>query len=135
VTAHQFGPNRALAILWLALTVVAAGAAIATTDPSGRLLAGGAAIVLAAYGIVGLVFWPRLSVGPDGLRVHTPARRAAYAWLEVDTVRLDERRRFGLSSGTLEIDARGDLVVLSRWALGADPRDVLAVVQSYAPPR
>jgi hypothetical protein len=67
--------------------------------------------------------------------VHTPARRAAYAWLEVDTVRLDERRRFGLSSGTLEIDARGDLVVLSRWALGADPRDVLAVVQSYAPPR
>ena len=134
MTAHQFGPNRALAILWLALTLVAAGAAIATTDPAGRLLAGCAAIVLAAYGIVGLVFWPRLSVGPDGLRVHTPARRAAYAWSEVDTVRLDERRRLGLSTGTLEIDARGDLVVLSRWALGADPREVLAVVQSYAPP-
>jgi len=90
--------------------------------------------VLAAYGIIGLVFWPRLSVGPDGLRVHTPARRAAYAWPEVDTVRLDERRRLGLSTGTLEIDARGELVVLSRWALGADPREVLAVVQSYAPP-
>jgi len=25
--------------------------------------------------------------------------------------------------------------VLSRWALGADPREVLAVVQSYAPPK
>lgn len=135
MTAHQFGPNRALAVLWLALTLVAAGAAIATTDAPGRLLAGGAAIVLAAYGIVGLVFWPRLSVGPDGLRVHTPARRAAYAWPEVDTVRLDERRRLGLSTGTLEIDARGELVVLSRWALGADPREVLAVVQSYAPPK
>ena len=135
MTTHEFGPNRALAILWLALTLVAAGAAIATTDPAGRLLAGGAAIVLAAYGIVGLVFWPRLSVGPDGLRVHTPARRAVYAWGDVDTVGLDERRRFGLSTGTLEIDARGDLVVLSRWGLGADPRDVLAVVQSYAPPR
>ena len=134
MTAHQFGQNRGLAILWLALALVAAGAAIAMTDPAGRLLAGGAAIVLAVYGIVGLVFWPRLSVGPDGVRVHTPARRGAYAWSEVDTVRLDERRRFGLSSGTLEIDARGELVVLSRWALGADPRDVLAVVQAYAPP-
>ena len=79
--------------------------------------------MLAAYGIVGLVFWPRLSVGPDGLRVHTPARRAAYGWSEVERVGLDERRRLGLSTGTLEIDARGELVVLSRWALGADPRD------------
>jgi PH (Pleckstrin Homology) domain-containing protein len=134
VTARRFGPSRALAVLWLALALVAAATAVATTDPRGRLLAGGAAIVLAAYGIIGLVFWPRLSVGPDGLRVHTPARRATYAWLEVEAVRLDERRRFGLSAGTLEIDARGELVVLSRWALGADPRDVLAVVRSYAPP-
>ena len=75
MTAHQFGPNRALAVLWLALTLVAAGAAIATTDAPGRLLAGGAAIVLAAYGIVGLVFWPRLSVGPEPHASRSTAKR------------------------------------------------------------
>ena len=121
--------------MWLVLALVAAGAAVTTTDAAGRLLFGGAAIVLMIYGVVGLAFWPRLSAGPDGLRVHTPARRAVYAWSEVDTVRLDERRRLGLSAGTLEIDARDELVVLSRWALGADPRDVLALVLSCAPPR
>jgi hypothetical protein len=135
MTTYRFGPRRALAILWLVLALVAAGAAVTTTDAAGRLLFGGAAIVLMIYGVVGLVFWPRLSAGPDGLRVHTPARRAVYAWSEVDTVRLDERRRLGLSAGTLEIDARDELVVLSRWALGADPRDVLALVLSCAPPR
>ena len=46
----------------------------------------GAAVVLVTYGIVGLAFWPRLSVGPDGLRVHTPACRAAYGWSEVERV-------------------------------------------------
>ena len=55
MTARQFGPNRALALLWLALTLVAAGVAITTTDAPGRLLAGGAAIVLAAT-LVGMVF-------------------------------------------------------------------------------
>jgi hypothetical protein len=134
VTENQFGPNRALSVLWLVLALVAVGVVVTTTDAEGRLLVGGAAIVLAIYGIVGVVFWPRLSVGPAGLRVHTPTRRAAYRWAEIDTVRLDERRRLGLSAGTLEIEAGDALVVLSRWALGADPRVVLALVQSYAPP-
>ncbi len=134
MTEHRFGPHRALSLLWLVLALVAVGVALTSTDVPGRLLAGGAAVVLVTYGIVGLAFWPRLSVGPDGLRVHTPACRAAYGWSEVERVGLDERRRLGLSAGTLEIEARDQLVVLSRWALGADPRTVLALVESYAPP-
>lgn len=133
MTAYRFGPHRALAVLWLVLALVALGVAVTTTDAQGRLLAVGAAVVLAIYGALDLLLWPRLAVGPDGLRVRTPSHRAVYAWPEVDRVRLDERRRFGLSAGTLEIDAGDDLVVLSRWALGADPREVLALVQSCAP--
>jgi Bacterial PH domain len=132
---YRFGPHRGLSALALVLAVVAAGVAATSTDPAGRLLAAGAAIVLAVHGALDLVLWPRLTVSAAGLRVRAPARRALFRWPEVSDVRLDERRRFGLTAGTLEIDAGDELVVLSRWALGADPREVLAVVRGFAPPR
>lgn len=131
---YRFGPNRALSAVAVVLAVVAAGVAATTTDAAGRLLAAGAALVLAVHGVLDLVLWPRLTVSPAGLRVRAPAHRAVFPWAAVSDVRLDERRRFGLSAGTLEIDAGDELVVLSRWALGTDPREVLAVVRGSTPP-
>ncbi len=129
----RFGPDRRLTAVWAALGVVGALAAAFSSDPEGRLLAAVAALALAAYAVTDLVFWPRLTASADGLRIRAPAMRATLAWSEVAAVRLDERARLGLSSRTLEIDAGDRLVVFSRRALGADPRDVLGLVTAFDP--
>ena len=68
-----------------------------------------------------LVFSPRLEADADGLTIRSPSTRARLAWHEIETVRADVRRRRGLRSTTLEVDAGAVLVVFSRRALGEDP--------------
>lgn len=130
----RFGPDRRLTAATGVLTLVALAAATLTSDGPGRALLGGAALVLLAYTVTDLIFWPRLSADAEGLQVHTPLSRARIAWRDVEAVRADSRERLGLRSVTLEIDAGEHLVVLSRRALGADPAAVAALILAFAPP-
>jgi hypothetical protein len=129
----RFGPDRRLAALSAAGAVAAAIAAIVVTDPEGRLLAGVAALALLAYTVSDLLFWPRLVASTEGLTVRSPAARVSLSWTDVEAVRVDERSRLGLANRALEIDSGGHLIVLSRRALGADPRDVLNLLSAFDP--
>ena len=112
---------------------VAALVVLLSNDPQQEILATTAAIVLAGYAAADLYFWPRLSVTGEGLTLRTPTVRATVAWADDPIVRVDGRRHLGLTSHTLEIDAGELLVVLGRHGLGADPAEVLGLVESFRP--
>lgn len=128
----RFGPDRRLTAAMALGAVVAALAAALASDAPGRILLGGAALLLGAYSVTDLVFSPRLVLSGRGLRVHSPLARAELPWSGVD-VRADTRQRYGLRLVTLEIDAGDQLIVLSRRALGADPEQVAALAAGFRP--
>jgi hypothetical protein len=104
---------------------------LTTTDRAGRLLFGAAVVLLLGYVVSDLVFRPRLTLAPAGVRVRSPIARLDCTWAEVEAVHADTRSRYGLRAVTLEIDAGAQLVVLSRRALGADPELVAALAAGY----
>jgi PH (Pleckstrin Homology) domain-containing protein len=130
---YRFGPDRRLTAATGAAALIATGGAGLSTDPAGRVLLVGAALVLLAYTVTDLVFWPRLAVNASGLDVRTPQTRAHLDWSEIEAVRADARQRLGLRSVTLEIDAGAQLVVFSRRALGADPETAAGVIRAFDP--
>jgi hypothetical protein len=132
---YRFGPDRRLTAATGALTVIAAIAATLTSDRAGRLLLVGVALVLLAYTLTDLLFWPRLTVSADGLLIRTPMARTQLAWSDVEAVRADARQRLGLRSVTLEIDAGEELVVFSRRALGSDPEAAADLIRAFDPRR
>jgi hypothetical protein len=103
--------------------VLAAGIA-ASLDPAGELLLGLAAALLAGIAGTDLLLRPRLRADANGIEVRTLAFRRALPWAEVSRVKVDEHSRFGRTARILEVDAGDTLVLLSRRALGTDPRDV-----------
>lgn len=102
-------------------------------DTPGRLLGTVAGLGLLALAGSDLLWRPRLAVDDTGIAVTTPGRRARLPWAEVTDLRVDQRRHFGLTSRTLEIDLGDDLIVLGRRSLGADPRDVAAALAAHRP--
>lgn len=130
---YRFGPDRRLTAATGTATVIAAATAALSTDRAGQVLLVGAALVLLAYTVTDLVFWPRLVVSAAGLDVRTPQTRAHLDWADVEAVRADARQRLGLRSVTLEIDAGEHLVVFSRRALGADPESAAGVIRAFDP--
>ena len=126
----RFGPDRRLTTLCAVLAVAAVLFAVVSHDKAGQVLAGVAAGLLAGYVVTDVAFWPRLIATGSGLQVRTPTTRATLPWSDV-AVRVDERSHLGLLSRTLEIDAGPLLVVLSRRALGADPRQVAELLDAF----
>ncbi len=120
VRTVETGLAAATGAVLLALTAV--------TDAPGRFLGTVAGLGLLALAASDLLWRPRLAADDGGLSVRTPTRRVRLPWAEVTDVRVDERRRLGLTSRTLEIDAGDDLIVLGRRSLGADPGEVAAAV-------
>jgi hypothetical protein len=120
---------------WLAAAaaVICAGIAAFDGDPAGRLILGIAAALLAGLAGTDLLVVPRLAVSAEGVTVRTLSVRRRLPWGRIDSIRLDERSRLGLSSRTLEIDAGDVLIVLGRHSLGADPRDVYPLVLALQP--
>ena len=123
-----------------ALAVVGAGLALGAVvlDPAGRLLAGAAAVLVLALVVRDLVSRPRLSAGPDGVRVWTLTGRRSLTWTEV-RVAVRVTRRLGMASRVLELDTAtgpddaGVLVLLGRRDLGADPDDVARALRGLDP--
>jgi hypothetical protein len=128
----RFGPDRRLTAVSAVLAAAAIGFVVLSGDAAGRLLAAAAAVLLAAYAVTDIVFWPRLVATAERLQIRTPTVRATLPWPEVDAVRVDARTHLGLMSRTLEIEGRGHLVVLSRRTLGADPREVAALLAAFS---
>jgi hypothetical protein len=130
----RFAPDRRYTA---AAAVGLLGALIAlllSGDAAGRLLAGLAVVVLAAYVLADLVFSPRVVASAAGVVVNSPLTRARLSWPQIEDIRADTRLRFGIRSITLEIDAGGTLAVLSRRAIGADPEDAAALIRAFRPP-
>ena len=130
----RFRPDRRYTVGAAVGLLGAVIALLVSGDAAGRLLAGLAAVVLAAYVLADLVFSPRVVVSAAGVIVNSPFTRARLPWPQVEDVRADTRLRFGLRSITLEIDAGSTLAVLSRRAIGADPEEAAALIRAFRPP-
>lgn len=129
----RFVPDRRYTALAAGGALLAVLGVVLAPDPEGRLLAGLAAVVLAAFVAGDLVFSPRLVADADGLTVRAPLTRARLSWAEIEAVRADVRHRHGLRSITLEVDAGTVLAVFSRRALGEDPERAAELITALRP--
>jgi hypothetical protein len=112
----------------VATAIAGLGLALATllVDPVGRVLVGGAALLLLALAARDAVLRPRVRAGADGVTVRALTGRTTIAWPHL-RARVRVQRRWGLRARTLELEDRTDdavLVVLGRRELGADPDTV-----------
>lgn len=123
-TAGRWGPRPVETAAVAVCAVLALALAVAAGDPGGQLLFGVAAVGLTALALHDLALRPRLAADPAELRVRTFTGVRRLPWEAVERVDVDEHKRYGLVARTLEVESAGQLLLLSRRALGADPRDV-----------
>jgi hypothetical protein len=127
------GETVALAVLGLGLAL-----AVVVLDPAGQVLVGAGALLLLALAARDLLARPRLTAGPDGVRVRNLTGGTHLPWARL-RVHVRETRRLGLRGRTLELDTAsgpdddGVLVVLSRRDLGTDPGEVARTLRSLDP--
>ena len=127
---HRWAPPLGLVVLgWLGALASTFWCALGT-EPTGRLLAGVAVLVLASAALYGSTARPRLAADRAGLAVRGLGRARHFDWSGVSRMRLVHTRRFGRDVPSLEIEARGpgdadDRLMVFGWLdLGTDPRDV-----------
>ena len=107
-------------------------------DPLGRVLVGAAAVLLLALAVRDRLLRPRLAAGPAGVAVRRLTGTTELPWARLQ-VRVRDSRRWGLCSRLLELDTAagpddgGDLVLLGRRDLGADPGEVARVLHTLRP--
>lgn len=123
--------------LWLkiagavVLALLAAYPALVGTDRLQVLVAGAAAVGLAAFALRDLVAPVRLEADAEGVTVVAGfARRVRLPWSQIEAVRVDVRSRYGIRSAHLEIDAGEALYVLGANDLGAAPEEVAPVLDA-----
>ena len=127
----RVGETVAAAAIGVALALAAA-----LVDPVGRVLVGGAAVVLLALAARDLLLRPRLRTGPTGVTVRGLGRQTTIAWPDLH-VRVRVTRRLGVRGHTLELEDRRDdavLLVLGRRDLGTEPAAVAETLTAAAPP-
>ena len=108
--------------------------AVPLVDPVGRVLLGGAAVLLLAVAAHDGLLRPRLQAGDDGVAVRTLSGTTTISWPRLQ-VRVRDQRRWGLRTHTLELEDRADdavLVVLGRRDLGAEPAVVAEALHAAA---
>lgn len=119
-----------------AALAVALAVAVPIVDPVGRVLLGGAALLLAAIAVRDRVLAPRLRATEDGVVVATLGGPTVIPWAQLG-IRARSGRRLGITSTTLELEDRrweSILLVLTRRDLGADPEEVGAALSSRSGP-
>ncbi|TFV57554.1 PH domain-containing protein [Geodermatophilus sp. DF01-2] len=122
-----------LALLGAVLAVVAV-----LLDPLGRVLVGGAAVLLLALAARDRLLRPRLAAGPAGAVVRRLTGTTELPWARL-RVQVRESRRWGVRSRLLELDTAtgpdddGVLVLLGRRDLGADPGEVARALRALRP--
>lgn len=138
----QWGPSPG-AVLGVALAgiVFALVTVFAVSDAPGRLLGTVAAVSLLVFAVTSWIGRPKLRVigaddvdgpvaPPTGLAVRNLFGTVTLAREDVQSVKVTEFRRLGRRARLLEIETADRLIVLNRWDLGTDPREVLAVLRS-----
>jgi hypothetical protein len=128
-----YGPAPAWAWAFGAVAVVAGGVAV-VADAQGRVLAVAVAVAFAALAVVDRLASPRIAVGPAGITVRGASGARQLPWDELESVRVDERIRFGRIVHALELDAGEHLVVLGARSLGVDPVTAARRLVAAAPP-
>ena len=121
----HWSPRVGETVLTAVAGLVLAVAAL-LVDPVGRVLVGGAALLLLGLALRDALLRPRLVADGAGVtaRALTGVTRIAWPGLQA---RVRTQRRWGVRSTTLELEDLGDdvvLVVLGRRELGADPATV-----------
>jgi hypothetical protein len=127
----QWAPRTGEVVATAALGVGLA-LAVPFVDAVGRVLVGGAAVLLLALAAHDGLLRPRLRGGDDGVAVRTLSGTTTIDWPRLQ-VRVRTQRRWGLRSRTLELEDRADdavLIVLGRRELGADPATVAEALQA-----
>ena len=109
----------------VAVAVAGLGLALAAlvVDPVGRVLVGGAALLLLGLALRDALVRPRLRADAVGVTARALTGSTAIAWPAL-RAQVRSQRRWGVRSTTLELEDRSDdtvLVVLGRRELGADP--------------
>ncbi|MHA6797786.1 PH domain-containing protein [Bounagaea algeriensis] len=100
-----------------------------STEAVDRLFIGVIALALLALTGYATACRPRLRADPHGVTVHGLRGRRRFGWSEV-TPRTHEQRRHGRTTRTVELETTGgELFVLGRFDLGADPEDVAAELE------
>ncbi|WP_234808285.1 PH domain-containing protein [Mycolicibacter kumamotonensis] len=94
------------------------------TDLPGRVLAGLAGVGLMVFAGFSWRSRPKLALTAQGLAVRGWWRTRILAPDSLTRVRVTEFQRIGRTNRLLEIETDDDLLILSRWELGTDPRDV-----------
>ncbi len=122
----------------LAAAGIVLGLATVVLDPLGRVLVGAAAFLLLALSARDRLLRPRLVAGPEGVTVRRLGGTSVLPWARLQ-VRVRDARRWGLRSRLLELDTAagpdddGELVLLGRRDLGADPGDVARALHALRP--
>jgi hypothetical protein len=118
----------------VATAVAGVGLALAVllVDPVGRVLVGGAALLLLGLAARDAALRPRLQTGADGVTVRALAGPTTIPWPRVQA-RVRTQRRWGVRARTLELEDRADdavLIVLGRRELGTDPEVVVEALHA-----
>ncbi|MGH3519682.1 MAG: PH domain-containing protein [Haloechinothrix sp.] len=137
-SVHSWGPSTAVLVACGAACIGAAAGSVWFAiggDFVGATLTGILAVALAALTLHAVRLRPRLAADRQGILIRTLAGPARTPWARVHA-RVVRTRRLGRDVETLELEldteaAEGDprLIVLGRFELGADPRDVLEQLQ------
>ncbi|MFI7040908.1 PH domain-containing protein [Microbispora rosea] len=75
----------------------------------------------------------RLAAGEEGLVVTGLSGRERISWNDVDRIRVDSHRRYGLTTELLEIDAGEQIHLFSRFDLGEPVVDVAETLMRMRP--
>ncbi|BBY33704.1 hypothetical protein MMIN_17650 [Mycolicibacter minnesotensis] len=106
-------------------------AATLATDTPGRVLAGVAGVGLLVFAGLSWRARPKLALTFDGLAVRGWWRTTVLSPDSLTRLRVTEYQRIGRRHRLLEIETRDDqMLILSRWDLGTDPREVLTALNA-----
>jgi hypothetical protein len=117
-----------------ALKFAAAVIFLATTlwfrsDPAGLVIALAAALALGAFALRDVLVPVRLAADPTGVTVVSGFAGRHLPWGRIERIRVDERRRLGVRSQLLEIDAGDSLHLFSGYELSASPDEVAELLE------